>query len=97
MIVGYNQMGLFHNGIHMFLNMVSHGVPPLSSPLYTGRKVHSFIVKLGLSGVVSVVNSLVNMYAKSGDTVMAKIVFDRMRLKDKSSWNTMISMHMQLG
>ncbi|KAE9601611.1 hypothetical protein Lal_00040617 [Lupinus albus] len=110
MIVGYNQMGLFHNGIHMFLNMVFHGVSPTqftftnvlascaaTRALYTGRKVHSFIVKLGLSGVVSVANSLVNMYAKSGDTVMAKIVFDRMRLKDKSSWNTMISMHMQLG
>ncbi|KAL1329398.1 hypothetical protein AAHE18_12G037400 [Arachis hypogaea] len=62
-----------------------------------GRKVHSFIVKLGLSSVVPVANLLLNMYAKSGDSVMANVVFDRMRLKDKSTWNTMISKHMHFG
>ncbi|CAJ2630242.1 pentatricopeptide (PPR) repeat protein [Trifolium pratense] len=62
-----------------------------------GKKVHSFIVKLGLSGVVPVANSLFNMYAKFGDSLMAKVVFDRMRLRDKSTWNIMISMHMQFG
>lgn len=110
MIVGYNHMGLFHNAIHVFLNMISSGVVPTqftftnvlascaaTGDLGIGRKVHSFIVKLGLSGVVPVSNSLLNMYAKSGDSVMAKAVFDRMRLKDKSTWNTMISMHMQFG
>lgn len=94
----------------MFLKMISSGISPTqftftnvlascaaTQALDIGRKVHSFIVKLGLSGVVPVANSLVNMYAKSGDSVMAKVVFDRMRLKDESTWNTMISMHMQLG
>ncbi|KAL4288905.1 hypothetical protein AHAS_Ahas19G0332900 [Arachis hypogaea] len=62
-----------------------------------GRKVHSFIEKLGLSSVVPVANSLLNMYAKSSDSIMVKVVFDRMRLKDKLTWNTMISMHMHFG
>ncbi|KAJ1433132.1 Tetratricopeptide-like helical domain superfamily [Sesbania bispinosa] len=110
MIVGYNHMGLFNIAIHMFLNMVSSGISPTqftftnvlascaaTGALDIGRKVHSFIVKLGLSGVVPVANSLLNMYAKSGDPMMAKVVFDRMRIKDKSTWNTMISMHMQFG
>ncbi|WJX20985.1 Pentatricopeptide repeat-containing protein [Trifolium repens] len=110
MIVGYNQMGHFNTAIHTFQKMISFGVLPtqftftnvLASCVATGnldigKKVHSFIVKLGLSGVVPVANSLLNMYAKSGDSLMAKVVFDRMRLKDKSTWNIMISMHMQFG
>ncbi|KAK7270583.1 hypothetical protein RIF29_23825 [Crotalaria pallida] len=109
-IVGYNHSGLFHHAILMFLRMLSCGITPTQFTFTTvlascaatraldiGRKLHSFIVKLGLSGVVPVANSLLNMYAKSGDTVMAKVVFDRMRLKDKSTWNILISMHMQLG
>ncbi|XP_027363023.1 pentatricopeptide repeat-containing protein At2g22070 [Abrus precatorius] len=110
MIVGYNHLGLSNSAIHMFLNMVSSGISPTqftftnvlascaaTQALDVGKKVHSFVVKLGLSGVVPVANSLLNMYAKSGDSVMAKVVFDRMRLKDKSTWNTMISMQMQYG
>ncbi|KAG5059574.1 hypothetical protein JHK87_000603 [Glycine soja] len=42
-------------------------------------------------------NSLLNMYAKCGDSIMAKVVFYWMRLKDTSTWNTMIYMHMQVG
>ncbi|XP_058766904.1 pentatricopeptide repeat-containing protein At2g22070-like [Vicia villosa] len=110
LIVGYNQTGLFYTSIYTFLKMISAGVSPnqftftnvLASCVATGtldigKKVHSFIVKLGLTGVVPVANSLLNMYAKSGDSLMAKVVFDRMRLRDKSTWNIMISMHMQSG
>ncbi|KAG2401448.1 hypothetical protein LR48_Vigan02g225700 [Vigna angularis] len=110
MIVGYNHLGLFNTAINTFLRMVSSGISPTQftftnvlascsakKALNVGNKVHSFVVKLGLSGVVPVANSLLNMYAKCGDSVMAKVVFERMRLKDKSTWNTMISMHMQFG
>ncbi|KAI5400838.1 pentatricopeptide repeat-containing protein At2g22070 [Lathyrus oleraceus] len=110
MIVGYNQTGLFYTSIYTFLKMISSGVSPnqftftnvLASCVATGtldigKKVHSFIVKLGLTGVVPVANSLLNMYAKSGDSLMANVVFDRMRLRDKSTWNIMISMHMHFG
>jgi len=110
MIVGYNHLGLFNTAINTFLRMVSSGISPTQftftnvlascsakKALNVGNKVHSFVVKQGLSGVVPVANSLLNMYAKCGDSVMAKVVFERMRLKDKSTWNTMISMHMQFG
>ncbi|KAL5555908.1 hypothetical protein UlMin_038144 [Ulmus minor] len=110
MIVGYNKMGCFNNAIGMFVKMISDNVPitqfmitnVLAScaaigALDVGRKVHSFVVKHGLSSYVSVANSLLNMYAKSGDPIMAKRVFERMRLRDISSWNTMISLHMQYG
>ncbi|KAK4277945.1 hypothetical protein QN277_015860 [Acacia crassicarpa] len=110
MIVCYNRMGLFYNAIQLFLRMISSGVFPtqytftnvLSScaaieALDIGRKVHSFIVKLGLANVPPVANSMLNMYAKSGDSMTAKVIFDRMSLKNISSWNNVISMHVQSG
>ncbi|XP_010258546.1 PREDICTED: pentatricopeptide repeat-containing protein At2g22070 [Nelumbo nucifera] len=108
MIVGQNQLRCFHNAIWMFLEMIWSRVPPTKftftnilascvalGDLDLGRKVHSFVVKLGLSSYVPVANSLLNMYGKSGDPVTAKVVFDRMRLRSISSWNTMISLHTQ--
>ncbi|XP_024023652.1 pentatricopeptide repeat-containing protein At2g22070 [Morus notabilis] len=110
MIVGYNQMGRFSSAMRMFVKMISDKVPITQftvtnilascaavESLDVGRKVHSFVVKSGLSGYVSVVNSLLNMYAKSGDPTMAMVVFDRMRSKDISIWNSMISLHMRSG
>ncbi|KAM7513669.1 hypothetical protein LguiA_003252 [Lonicera macranthoides] len=110
MIVGYNQMSHFDIAIQKFLEMISFKVLPTQytmtnilascaavKALDIGRKVHSFVVKLGLGTYITVANSLLNMYTKSGDQVTAKIVFDRMRLKSTSSWNAMISLHIQSG
>ncbi|TQE04533.1 hypothetical protein C1H46_009840 [Malus baccata] len=110
MIVGYNQMGRYGNAIQMFVQMIADGVPVTQftltnilsacgavKALEIGRKVHSFVVKLAVGSYVSVANCLLNMYAKSGDPMTVKIVFDRMRLKNTSSWNAMISLHMQCG
>ncbi|KAL6959266.1 Pentatricopeptide repeat-containing protein [Sarracenia purpurea var. burkii] len=108
MIVGYNQIGCVENAVKMFLEMISYRVLPtqftLTSVLAScatmealdiGRKVHSFVVKLGISSYVSVANSLLNMYAKSGDPNTAKLVFDRMKLKSTTTWNALISLYMQ--
>uniref|UniRef100_A0A0A0KWQ7 DYW domain-containing protein n=1 Tax=Cucumis sativus TaxID=3659 RepID=A0A0A0KWQ7_CUCSA len=97
-IVGYNQFGLFDNAIWMFAKMISERVPPsqftvsnvLSScaanqTLDIGRKIHSFVVKLGLGSCVPVATSLLNMYAKCGDPVIAKVVFDRMTMLNEPS------------
>ncbi|KAL5699734.1 Pentatricopeptide repeat-containing protein [Ranunculus cassubicifolius] len=110
MIVGYNQMGQFRKAISMFLQMISCCVQPTQftftnvfasctaiGGLDTGRKVHSFVVKFGLSSYVPIANSVLNMYGKSGDPETAKIVFDRMSLRTTSSWNVMISLYAQSG
>ncbi|KAM3016549.1 hypothetical protein FF2_000556 [Malus domestica] len=110
MIVGYNQMGRYGNAIQMFVQMIADGVLVTQftltnilsacgavKALEIGRKVHSFVVELAVGSYVSVANCLLNMYAKSGDPRTVKIVFDRMRLKNTSSWNAMISLHMQCG
>lgn len=110
MIVGYNQMGLSINAILMFLEMIGERITPSQFTLTNiltscvslealdiGKKVHSFVIKLGFSGCIPVANSLLNMYGKTGDLKMAEVVFDRMALRSLSSWNTMISLHTQSG
>uniref|UniRef100_A0A7N0U1A5 DYW domain-containing protein n=1 Tax=Kalanchoe fedtschenkoi TaxID=63787 RepID=A0A7N0U1A5_KALFE len=110
MIVGYNHIGCFQKSIFMFLDMVSCQAWPsqftltnilascaATGGLGIGKKVHSFVVKLGHSCNVSVANSLLNMYAKTGDPITAKKVFSKMRLTSVSSWNAMITLHMQTG
>ncbi|XP_051140820.1 pentatricopeptide repeat-containing protein At2g22070 [Andrographis paniculata] len=108
MIVGYNQMDRFKDAILMFLEMLERGFLPTEFTLTNiiascaaseafdlGEKVHSFVVKLGLSGYVSVANSLVNMYAKLGHFGTAMAVIERIKLKNVSTWNAMISLYMQ--
>ncbi|XVE52414.1 hypothetical protein DITRI_Ditri02bG0120300 [Diplodiscus trichospermus] len=110
MIVGYNQMGFFGRAINVFDKMIKGGVTPTQytitsvlascaaiEALDVGQKVHSFVVKFGLSSYVCVMNSLLNMYAKSGDTTISRVIFDRMGFRDTSSWNVIISLHMQHG
>lgn len=110
MIVGFKKIGQYRNAVRTMGEMMKEGVEPTQFTLTnvlasvsatgclgTGRKVHTFIVELGLSSNVSVSNSLLSMYAKCGDPVMARVVFDRMVVRDVSSWNAMIALHMQVG
>ncbi|XP_057774754.1 pentatricopeptide repeat-containing protein At2g22070-like [Salvia miltiorrhiza] len=110
LIVGYNQKGRFGAALAMFIEMIKCRALPTQytftnilascaavEALDVGRKVHSFVVKLGFSGAVSVANSLLNMYAKSGDAVTAMAVFNRIELRNVSSWNAVITLHMQRG
>ncbi|XP_010555343.1 PREDICTED: pentatricopeptide repeat-containing protein At2g22070 [Tarenaya hassleriana] len=110
MVVGYKKSGRYGKAISVMGKMIREGILPTQftltgvlasvaaiDGLEIGRKVHSLAVKLGLSGSISVANSLLNMYAKCGDPMMAKVVFDRMISRDISSWNAMIALHMQFG
>ncbi|KAK1305162.1 Pentatricopeptide repeat-containing protein [Acorus calamus] len=110
MIVGYNKLGMFESSILMLKSMIWKRILPTQftltnvlsycgamEALDVGKRLHAFVIKLGLSGCVVVVNSLLNMYGKSGDFKTAEVVFDRMRVKDVSSQNCMISVHVRSG
>ncbi|KAK4760954.1 hypothetical protein SAY87_005847 [Trapa incisa] len=110
MILGFNRICQFGKAIQLFSSMITHRMAPTQytitnvlascaahEALSIGRKIHSLAVKLGFGGCVPVANSLLNMYAKSGDVSTANIVFGRMKLKNKSTCNVMISLHMNLG
>ncbi|KAL8463023.1 hypothetical protein ACS0TY_033876 [Phlomoides rotata] len=81
MIVGYNQKGHFNAALRIFLEMMKCNVVPNEYTdwgLDMGKKVHSFVVKFGFSGIVFIANSLLNLYAKSGDAGTAVTVFERL-------------------
>ncbi|XP_051118497.1 pentatricopeptide repeat-containing protein At5g66520-like [Andrographis paniculata] len=56
-----------------------------------GKSVHSQVIKLGFTNDVYVGNSLLNLYAASGDMFLCGKVFDEMPLRDVVSWTVMIS------
>ncbi|XP_031501958.1 pentatricopeptide repeat-containing protein At4g21065-like [Nymphaea colorata] len=55
-----------------------------------GRLVHSYAVLGGYGELVSIRNSLVDMYAKCGQINDARQIFDQMLEKNEISWNAMI-------
>lgn len=59
--------------------------------LQCGKEIHAQIVKSSKRPDVPVLNSLMDMYAKSGAIDYCKRVFDRMQSKDLTSWNTVLT------
>ncbi|KAL6286827.1 hypothetical protein ACE6H2_011217 [Prunus campanulata] len=59
--------------------------------LNCGKEIHSQIVKSTKRPDVPVLNSLIDMYAKSGEIDYCKRVFERMQSKDLTSWNTLLT------
>lgn len=97
--------GRYKEAIDLFFRMLQCGVIPddatfvvtLSAcatlgELDIGRRVHSCIdhTGLGMDNVVSVSNSLIDMYAKCGVVEAAHRIFNEMKRRNIVSWNTMI-------
>ncbi|KAL6974227.1 hypothetical protein U1Q18_028409 [Sarracenia purpurea var. burkii] len=56
-----------------------------------GRQIHSFATTSGLASCLSVSNSLMNMYCKSGEFDQALCIFGKLKNPDIVSWNTVLS------
>ncbi|KNA18078.1 hypothetical protein SOVF_074210 [Spinacia oleracea] len=61
----------------------------------SGIMIHVYVIKHGLEHEVFVCNALINMYAKFGYLQHAQEVFDKMLVKDRVSWNSIISAYEQ--
>ncbi|CAN0911800.1 Pentatricopeptide repeat-containing protein At3g57430, chloroplastic [Linum grandiflorum] len=61
--------------------------------LRLGKQIHAHAVKFGHGGVsvVSIANSLVNLYGKCGEVADARKAFDEITERDAVSWNSIIS------
>ncbi|XP_043810710.1 pentatricopeptide repeat-containing protein At4g33170 [Manihot esculenta] len=59
--------------------------------LRLGQQIHGMVLRSGFDSVVSVANSVINMYSKLGFVSFAKKVFTGMNELDLISWNSMIS------
>lgn len=100
----YLQAGENWRSVECFINMIRSKVEYDSvtfaviltaiagtNDLEFGQQVHAVAVKLGLDSAVSVANSLLNMYSKSGSLHFSRKVFNYMKEMDLISWNSMIS------
>ncbi|XP_007215675.1 pentatricopeptide repeat-containing protein At5g15300 [Prunus persica] len=104
MIAGYVLCGSNEQALQMFEEMRSLGEKPdevtmlslLSActdigDLDVGQKIHSALLEMG-RGDMSIIlgNALIDMYSKCGSIERAVEVFQKMRDKDVSSWNSVI-------
>lgn len=62
-----------------------------------GREVHCVISRTGFGNVVSVANSMIDMYCKCGHVSYGRKVFDGMIERDVVSWTSMICGYCNIG
>ncbi|PQP99238.1 pentatricopeptide repeat-containing protein [Prunus yedoensis var. nudiflora] len=67
------------------------------SGLELGKQIHSAALRSGFDSVVSVANSLINVYSKAHSVYSARKVFNNMKEADLITWNSMISCCAQSG
>ncbi|KAI3766693.1 hypothetical protein L2E82_16762 [Cichorium intybus] len=104
LIGGYAKAGYFDEALNLYHRMLWAGLRPdvytFPSVLRTcgaipdlprGREVHLHVLRFGFSSDTDVNNSLITLYVKSGDVYTARLVFDKMPVKDTISWNAIIS------
>ncbi|KAK6115251.1 hypothetical protein DH2020_007520 [Rehmannia glutinosa] len=63
----------------------------------TGRLIHGMVIKRGMSSELRVNNSILAVYAKCGWFSSAKRFFEGMEVKDRVSWNAIITGYCQAG
>lgn len=104
MLVGSSENRRFIEGFEYFCEMLDDGVLPdafvFSSVIQLcigvgsfslGEMVHARAVVTGFAGHAFVSSSLLNMYAKFGETEAACKVFNSMEEHSRVSWNSIIS------
>eukprot|EP01018_Ginkgo_biloba_P022446 Gb_27176 [translate_table: standard] len=109
-IAGYTQNGHGEKALKLFCQMHIRGIETdqftfasvLSASaslaaVEQGKQVHAYIIKTGCDTVVSVGNSLVDMYAKGGSIEEANKVFVKMFKRDVVSFNVIIAGYAQHG
>lgn len=104
MITGYTQNGLGTEAIVLLKQMQLEGEFPnnftFSSILKAcagqanyrlGKQVHASLIETGYESDVTIGNTLIDMYAKSGGVERAHSVFNKMHRRDVITWSAMIS------
>ncbi|KAL2478621.1 Pentatricopeptide repeat-containing protein [Forsythia ovata] len=109
MICGYSESGLYKESLRLFLEMVSQFEPDILTitsvlractyigDLKFGRYVHNYMVKNGYECDTMAGNIIINMYAKCGDLLGSRRVFESMRTKDSVSWNSLVNGYIENG
>lgn len=110
LISGFLQSDQKDKGLVIFRQMQALSVKPNSisilsilpacGNLLTSKKVreiHSCVFRRNLESELSVANALIDSYAKSGNLVYSRTIFDKMFVRDIITWNTIISAYVLHG
>lgn len=110
LIAGYLQIGQKNKALGIFRQMQSSCVIPNSvtmlsvlpacANLVLGKKVkeiHGCVVRRSLETELSIANSLIDTYAKSGNIVYSRTIFDGISSKDVITWNSLIGAYVLHG
>ncbi|XVF63779.1 hypothetical protein PTKIN_Ptkin09bG0114800 [Pterospermum kingtungense] len=103
LIAGYVQLGAIDKACGVFRQMQSCSISPNSVTILSilpgcanliaankVKEIHGCILRRNLEFVLSVSNSLIDTYAKSGNMLYSRIIFDGMPTRDIISWNSII-------
>ncbi|KAG2718298.1 hypothetical protein I3760_03G213500 [Carya illinoinensis] len=104
LIRAHASLGLFSHSLFIFHQMLIAGksidrytLPPVLkscaglSALRLGRQVHGIVLVNGFALDTTNSNALITMYAKCGDLVNARKVFDEMSVRNQISWSAMMA------
>lgn len=78
-----------------FITMITslQACSELASLLQQGQIIHCYTTKKGFLHDIFIQNSLIDMYAKSGQLHFAESIFKEMEERDLGSWNSLIAAH----
>ncbi|KAF7154091.1 hypothetical protein RHSIM_Rhsim01G0132900 [Rhododendron simsii] len=109
MVFEYSKVGQESRCLKLFTEMQHLGIEFDSNSLVSvvsscsrlgaaclGRSLHCYVIKSLMHENVSIANSLIDRYGKSGNSVIAWKIFSR-AWKDTVSWNTLISSYSHSG
>ncbi|XP_050223583.1 pentatricopeptide repeat-containing protein At4g25270, chloroplastic [Mercurialis annua] len=110
LIAGYAEIGLYEDAIALYFQMEEEQVESdeFTFPrvlkacggiglIRVGEAVHRDLIRLGFGEDGFVLNALVDMYAKCGDILKARRIFEKMACKDSVSWNSMLTGYVSHG
>uniref|UniRef100_A0A2N9IHH5 DYW domain-containing protein n=1 Tax=Fagus sylvatica TaxID=28930 RepID=A0A2N9IHH5_FAGSY len=110
LIAGYLQIGEKNKALGIFRQMQSCCVIPNSvtilsvlpacANLVAGKKVkeiHGCVFRRNLETQLPIANSLIDIYARSGNILYSRTIFDRMSSKDIITWNSLIGGYVSHG
>ncbi|PKA57859.1 Pentatricopeptide repeat-containing protein [Apostasia shenzhenica] len=110
MITGYSKSGRPTEAIELFRTMLAEGVMPDAVAFVpvlaacaqmknhrTGRWIHQLVEKLNVGFNENLIVTIVDMYAKCGDILSARQVFDEMARSVRPAWNALIDGYCKLG
>ncbi|KAL5224619.1 hypothetical protein ABZP36_011258 [Zizania latifolia] len=103
LVSGLATNGLIHEAQRFYKQMLLSNIRPSESVISSlmsclsnysmmvhGQQFHATTIKTGLDSHLLIQNSLISLYCKCGEMIIAQRIFDLMARRDKVTWNTII-------